>query len=331
MSAQPLPFFSDRLRLDADLHLPGDDGAGAPYPVLIAASGYQGLKVLHPERFARALTPLGYAVLAFDYRGFGASEGERCRLAPQDWVQDIRAAVDRIVGCETVDGTRIGLLGWALGGGVVVAEASEDPRIAAVAAVNAIADGRRATRNMHDDTSWKRLLERIEADRPQRAILGRSEIVSPWDIVRLDLDAQTLGYVMQELHKAPGYCSGVTLESAELLLRFCPEQLVAQMAGRPLMIVHGERNGLHRPEEARSLYAHAREPKQLVFLEDAGHTEWMFDEHPTFRRLVTVVDDFFRDSLPALAEDLPPAPTSESAVVAQSTWVGAADRSSGKG
>src|ERR1700754_5066066 len=117
MMTRSLPFFSGGARIDADLHL----------PVVVAASGYQGLKVLHPERFARALTPLGYAVLAFDYRGFGGSEGERGRLPPQDWVQDVRSAVDRLSGCDWVDATRLGLLGWALGGGVVVAEASEDP------------------------------------------------------------------------------------------------------------------------------------------------------------------------------------------------------------
>ncbi len=82
MSATPLPFFADGLRLDADLHLPEPAPAG-PAPVLIAASGYQGLKVLHPERFARAMATRGYAVLTFDYRGFGASEGERGRLTPR--------------------------------------------------------------------------------------------------------------------------------------------------------------------------------------------------------------------------------------------------------
>ncbi|MFL5864606.1 MAG: alpha/beta hydrolase [Solirubrobacteraceae bacterium] len=330
MSALPLPFFSDCLRLDADLHLPANDGSGAPYPVVIAASGYQGLKVLHPERFARALVPRGYAVLAFDYRGFGASEGERGRLAPQDWVHDVRAAVDRIAACEMVDGARIGLLGWGLGGGVVVAEATDDPRIRAVAAVNCLADGARATRSMHDHASWKRLLERIEADRPRRAMFGRSEIVSPWDIVRLDLDVQTPRYVTQELYKVRGYGSGVTLESADLLLRFSPEQMVARLAGRPLLIVHGDRNELHRPHEARSLYAHASEPKQLVFLENAGHTEWMFDEHPTFQGLVRILDDFFRDTLIPATADLPLAPTCKSAVAPQCISTGAGDRSSGK-
>jgi hypothetical protein len=297
MTGEPLPFFADGFRLDADLHLPGDTTEGTRPPVLVAASGYQGLKVLHPERFARALTPRGYAVLTFDYRGFGASEGERGRLAPQDWAEDVRAAVDRLSGCELVDASRIGLLGWALGGGVVVAEAGEDPRVRAVAAVNAIGDGARATRNMHDEQSWNRLLQRIDADRGQRAKLGRSEITSPWDIVRLDLDQRTSPYVLDELYKAPGYGSGVTLQSAELLLRFSPERLVSRLAGRPLLIVHGDGNELHRPEEAKALFDRAREPKRLVYLEGAGHTEWMFDDHPTFQRLVEVVDEFFAEAL----------------------------------
>ena len=222
MTCQPLPFFSNGCRLDADLHLPDDGGAGAPYPVIVACSGYQGQKVIHPERFARTLTPLGYAVLAFDYRGFGLSEGERGRLAPQDWAEDIRAAVDRLTVVDQVDANRLGLIGWGLGGGVVVAEASEDPRVAAVAALNCISDGTRSTRNMHDAASWQSLLTRIEADRGRRARMGRSEITDPWDIVRLDRDTRTDGYVGAELYKAPGFGSRVNLGSADLLLRFSP-------------------------------------------------------------------------------------------------------------
>ncbi len=296
MTSHPLPFFSQGHRLDADLHLPDDARAGVPYPVLVAASGYLGLKVIHPERFARALTPRGYAVLAFDYRGFGLSEGERGRLAPQDWVQDIRAAVDRLSVADEVDANRVGLLGWGLGGGVVVAEAADDLRVGAVAAVNGVSDGTRSTRNLHDERSWADLLRRIAADRGRRATGGRSEIVSPWDIIRLDLDSRTPAYVSAELYKAPGYGTGVTLESADLLLAFSPQTSVSRLAGRPLLIVHGADNELYRPEEAQALHDHAAEPKRLVFLENAGHTEWMFDEHPTFRRLVRILDEFFRDA-----------------------------------
>lgn len=296
MISHAFSFFSGGLRLDADLHLPDDDGAGAPYPVVIPSSGYQGLKIIHPERFARALTARGYAVVAFDYRGFGLSEGERGRLIPQEWAEDLRAAVDRAGADEQLDPRRIGLLGWGMGGGVVVAEAAEDPRVAAVAAVNGISDGTRSTRNMHDDETWQSLLKRIAEDRGHRAAHGRSEITSPWDIVRLDRDDRTDGYVGEELYKAAGFGSGVTLESADMLLRFSPQAVAHRIAPRPLLVVHGAENGLHRPEEAQALYDHAREPKRIRLIEGAGHTEWMFDDHPTFGALVDELDTFFAEA-----------------------------------
>ena len=297
MPTHPLPFFSSGHRLDADLHLPDDGGAGAPYPVVIACSGYQGLKVIHPERFARALTPRGYAVLAFDYRGFGLSEGERGRLVAQEWALDIRAAVDRVSAHAEIDASKVALIGWGLGGGCVVAEAAEDPRVQVVASCNGIADGYRSTRKMHDEASWTSLLERVEADRGRRSELGRSEITSPWDIVRLDLDGQTDGYVGEELYKAPGFGAGVTLESADYLLRFKPVEHAARLGDRPLLVVHGENNQLHKLEEAQALYDAAPAKKRLEVLEGKGHTEWMFDEDPTFQHMVGVIDDFFREAL----------------------------------
>ncbi|MDI3419517.1 alpha/beta hydrolase [Streptomyces luteolus] len=305
MITRPFPFFSEGIRLDADLHLPDDNGAAAPYPVLIPSSGYQGLKVIHPERFARALTQRGYAVLAFDYRGFGLSEGERGRLAPQEWADDLRAAVDRAAAAEQLDAERIGLIGWGMGGGVVVAEAADDPRVRAVASLNCISDGRRSTRNMHDEESWNSLVERVAADRGHRAEHGRSEITSPWDIIRLDLDGRTDGYVGEELYKAPGFGSGVSLESADLLLRFSAEAVADRISPRPLLIIHGAENGLHKPEEAEALYAAAKEPKELKFLEGRGHTEWMFDDDPTFKSVVEDLDAFFGS---AFAQEQQPQP-----------------------
>lgn len=304
MTTRSLPFFSSGLRLDADLHLPEDAGEHSPYPVVVVCSGYQGQKTIHPERFARALNPLGYAVLAFDYRGFGLSEGERGRLVPQEWAEDVRAAVDRLhttgePETERIDTERIALVGWGLGGGVVVAEAAEDPRVRAIACLNGIADGTRSTRNMHDEASWRDLLRRIEADRGRRASGGRSELASPWDIVRLNLDDRTDGYVGAELYKTPGFGSGVTLESADFLLRFSPERCVQHIAPRPLLVLHGANNELHKPLEARAMYEQAGEPKRFELLEGRGHTEWMFDEDPTFKYVVDVLDEFLTEALSA--------------------------------
>lgn len=298
MRHESVRFFADRYLLDGDIYLPNDLQPGETRPAIVACSGYQGLKTIHPERFARSLVPHGYICLAFDYRGFGASEGERGRLAPQDWVEDVRAAVSMLHARAEVDTDRIALLGWALGGGVAVAAGADDDRVAAVATCNAVADGARAARFMHDETSFDALIAAVAADRAQRAAAGRSRIVHPFDIVRLD--RITAGYVDAELTKAAGFGSGVTLESADLLLRFRPEDVVHRLAPRPLLLVHGERNELHHPDESRSLLELAGGNARLVLFEDAGHTEWMFDDHPTYQRLVGELVAFYGRALGAV-------------------------------
>jgi uncharacterized protein len=292
-------FFSEGQRLDGDLYLPQDAGE-EPLPAVVACSGYQGLKDIHPARFARALVRHGYAVLAFDYRGFGRSDGPRGRLVPQEQVEDVLAAVSFLQTRAEVDAGRIGLIGWGLGGGVVVAAAADDERVRAVAALNAVGDACRATRHMHTDETWRELLRRIDHDRRRRALSGTSELVDPFDVVRLD--AVTDSYVSAELCPTPGFGLDVTLEGADLLLRFHPERDVGRIAPRPLLILHGGENRLHAPQEARELYARAGEPKRLVMLEGKGHTEWMFDDDPTFREVGEELARFFASALRADSE-----------------------------
>ena len=172
MKQRPTAFFSDGRQIDADLYLPSDLAPGDTRPALVTCSGYQGLKVIHPARFARAFVRHGYVCLAFDYRGFGKSEGERGRLVPQEQVEDVRAAISFLETLPEVDVTRIVVIGWGLGGGVAIVEAADDPRVRAVAAINPIGDGERSTRFMHDPESWRRLIERVRDDRRRQAEEG---------------------------------------------------------------------------------------------------------------------------------------------------------------
>lgn len=300
MQRRPVSFFSDRFRLDGDLYLPDDLRAGERRPAVVSCSGYQGYKVMHPQRFARFLVPRGYICLAFDYRGHGASEGERGRLIPQEEVEDVRAGVSLLETVAEVDAERIGVLGWALGGGVAITAAADDLRIGAVAVCNAVGDGARSIRPQHDERSWMSLVSRVEEDRRQRVISGRSQLVPAFDIVRLDRDTATDGYCGTELAAATQeFGSPVSLEAADFMLRFRPEDVVHRIAPRPLLLVHGAVNRLHSPDESRELYRRAGEPKRLELLADSGHTEWMHDDHPTFRRFIGMVADFFDTSIGA--------------------------------
>ena len=299
MQTRSVTFFSDGLRLDGELYLPDGLAPGERRPAVITCSGYQGLKSIHPARFARALAPHGFVCLAFDYRGFGRSDGERGRLVPQEQCEDVRAAISFLETLPEVDADAISLVGWALGGGVAIATAAEDARVRGVAAINAIGDGARSVRFQHDPETWRRLVERVEADRLRRALQGPSELVHPFEIVRLD--TVTNGYVDEELYRAPGFGMDVTLESADYLFRFRPSELVHKLAPRPLLLIHGTENRLHSVEEAYDLYERAGEPKRLELLEGCGHTEWAFDDHPVFRRVAGLVRDFLDAGVGALA------------------------------
>ena len=66
-------------RIEAWLYRP----AGPPAPVILMAPGLCGTKEGPLERFAEGFASAGYAVLAFDFRSFGGSEGKLLRRALQ--------------------------------------------------------------------------------------------------------------------------------------------------------------------------------------------------------------------------------------------------------
>jgi pimeloyl-ACP methyl ester carboxylesterase len=294
---RPVTFFSEGLRLDGELSLPPGLKPGERYPAVITCSGYQGQRVMQPARFARALTPLGYVCLSFDYRGFGRSEGDRGRLVPQEQCEDVRAAIAMLETVPEVDPNAISLIGWALGGGVVIATAADEPRVRCVVALNAIGDGERSLRFMHEAAAFEQLANRIAADRRRRALEGKSQLVPAFDIVRLD--GVTKDYVDAELYPVAGFGSDVSLESADFLMRFRPVDAVGRIAPRPLLLIHGRENRLHSVDESRDLYDHAREPKRLMVLEGKGHTEWLLDGDPTFRHVIDVISKFIGEAVSA--------------------------------
>ncbi|MEU6559378.1 alpha/beta hydrolase [Nocardia nova] len=131
-----LPDGADELPRGAPL------GEGHGLPVVVLGHGLGGVRAWRLDEFARAFQDAGYACLAFDYRGFGDSDGTpRQVVDPSMLLEDWRAAVGYARSRPEVDPNRVVLFGTSFGGGHVTQIAAEDPRIAAVIAQCPFLDG----------------------------------------------------------------------------------------------------------------------------------------------------------------------------------------------
>ncbi|MGN6721964.1 MAG: alpha/beta hydrolase [Marmoricola sp.] len=144
------------------VHFPASDDSlatKAGRPVVVLGHGLAGTVDSGLEPFAKAFAAAGLDAFAFDYRGFGNSEGtprQRVRLADQ--VADFHAAVEAARKLPDVDANRVVLWGVSLAGGHVLQVAAERQDIAAVIAVVPMVDGLAAAKHALASHSAKELL-----------------------------------------------------------------------------------------------------------------------------------------------------------------------------
>ena len=134
----------------AGVHLAGETAAAfagedGRRPCVVLAHGLGGTVDSGLLPFAERFASAGLDALAFDYRHFGASDGEpRQLLSPARQLEDYAAAIAFARSLEGVDPERIVVWGSSYSGGHVVPVAVADGRIAAVIAQVPNMDGRAA-------------------------------------------------------------------------------------------------------------------------------------------------------------------------------------------
>jgi dienelactone hydrolase len=111
------------------------DGVPKPRPLVVMGHGLGANREMGLDRYARRFAAAGMAVLVFDYRHFGASQGApRQLLSIPRQREDWRAAIAYARTLRGIDATRIALWGTSFGGGHVLSVAPDDDYIAAVVA-----------------------------------------------------------------------------------------------------------------------------------------------------------------------------------------------------
>jgi pimeloyl-ACP methyl ester carboxylesterase len=117
-------------------HYPGTNGG-----CVIMAGGLAVTKEPGTDLFAGRFHHAGFAVLAFDYRGFGESGGQPRQVARiGEQHADLQAAIEFARTLPEVDPTKLAIWGFSASGGHVFPVAARNPELAAAIAQTPLAD-----------------------------------------------------------------------------------------------------------------------------------------------------------------------------------------------
>ena len=267
MRTEQIDLWSDGVRLRGWLHLP--DRADGRVPFVVQGPGWLGLadaKLYQP--YHEAFTAAGFAVLIFDYRGFGASDGDRGTLSPAWQLADWRNAIAYMRGRDDMDPDRFAIFGsGGTGGGNAVLVAALEPDARATISQVPVADGRDWLRRMRDESAWETFLADVEADRRARARGEAGTTVHPRQGIMVETAERKATSVKSDVDaRIP---SAVPLAAAQGILDYRPLDAAARVRG--LMVVAVADDNVTPTDHAEQLYGAARSPKKLIMQRDTTH------------------------------------------------------------
>jgi fermentation-respiration switch protein FrsA (DUF1100 family) len=131
---EDITLHQNAIPLAAHLYLPED--RDAPWPAVVTAPGFGGVKEMLIAHYATALAQSGIATLALDYPNFGGSGGlPRQFIDIKAQQQCFQTGLDYLQQRADMDGERLGVWGTSLSGGHTLVVAARDRRVKSALAI----------------------------------------------------------------------------------------------------------------------------------------------------------------------------------------------------
>lgn len=237
-----------------------------PHPALIFAHGLLSTHQEYgdyPERFCER----GYLTLAIDFRGHGASEGQRGFMSTERNVEDLRHAIDYIEGNPGIDNNRIGLIGHSFGGDAVVCTAARDERVRIVVAGATV--GRLRDELKPGELTLYRIIDVL--NRFQKRFTQRPLYV-PYRVTYKDIFANE---ECRERARSAGFLQTSVCTDFIPVAMTQDATLCAQNVHVPTLVVQGELDAVVTHASTRATFdAIACKDKEWYEVKGSGHSVW---------------------------------------------------------
>jgi len=261
-----LPFLNDELALRVYSRTEGEVSVW-PAPVIVLCHGFAGVQDMVLPAVAFCFAQAGFAVVTFDYRGFGDSGGERGRLTVARQQEDIRVVLHWVQSNPVLDERRIGLWGTGLGGGHALCVAHRNPQVRCVVSQVPVLNGETLITRGMSFSDREAFLQGLE-DRAVRRRIDDKELWVP--INRLIQDRASLRFFHQQRRACPAISNRMPYLT---LYELCYFQVLpfARAVEQPTLMVTAQQDHLTPFAEVREVYDVLAGIKSLFTVSEAGH------------------------------------------------------------
>lgn len=252
------------------------DAAAGPAPVVVMAHGFSAVKEMYLDAYAEVFRDAGLAVLVFDNRGFGASDGQpRQEIDPWAQVRDYRHAITWAQLQPGLDGERVGVWGSSYSGGHVLVVGALDRRVRCVVSQVPLTSGHQNLARLIRADMQAQVRALFDQDRTARfggAAPGTVPVVDadPMAMSALPTADSWEWFSTTAKDRAPSWRNEVTLRSVELLGEYEPGSYIERISPTPLLMLVAAGDHLAVADLGLEAYERAREPKKLQLLA-GGH------------------------------------------------------------
>jgi cephalosporin-C deacetylase-like acetyl esterase len=298
---QRVEFTSEGEQIVGTLFRP--DGADGPLPTMVAAGGWCYTKEIVLPHVARIVNESGVQVLAFDYRGFGESEGSRRQhLDPWMQIRDYQNALTWLERQDGVDADRLGAFGISYSGGHVLILAAIDPRVKAIVSVVPVIDGYPNMRRVHGETRFRQLEEAVLSDLRAR-VDGNGGVIPMSSLTpTTELSVWPFPRIHEVFHQirdaeAPLHEHWSTMESVELLMRYDVHPYLPRILNTAVMMIVAEGDNITPWDLEIGAFDQLRCPqKQLEILPSVSHMS-LYSDRPDTNVAAAHAADWFSEHL----------------------------------